>query len=227
MNTLVSVCRSKAIGMHSGVTYGKGLSMLDQVLGTAKLVEDNTAFSGVQKEEVVAAALLHKSFEAKRINGGRAMTTRDIVILAGTTVASIVQELSTEPEDKSKSKAEQWAEKAAWAKTLSPAAQEILQAEKIMNFETTRDRLRDMAVARQMGAENGEDKDGPKSKPAWHKEYIETRSLMVEALHDNNVALYAIARHVRAEALKNVETLEKQNKQMLLKQAALARQATR
>lgn len=209
--------------LHEGVTYGYGLSMTDQVLGTAGLVEKHSFLKGEDRENAIAAALLHKCFDKKRVYGGQIMRSTDVEKLAGPKVLAIVKELATEPEDKSKSKAEQWDEKAAWAKTLSPAAQEILVAEKIMNFNTTRDRMK-TEVMKRVGAVKGiapapKLSNDPKARPAWHREYIETRTKMVEALRENNIRLYIAARRARAEAMIKLMTVEKQDRQIAARMA--------
>lgn len=216
MSDLIKTCQRKAEELHAGVTYGDGLSMLDQVLGTKKLVEEFSRLQGQDKEVAMAAALLHKCFETKRINAGKALSTKEVESIAGPQVLSIITELQSEPENKSLSKKDQWAEKAEWAKTLSPAAQEIVLAEKIMNFETTRDRMNAVrmanvpAVRGATGVKNPMISDDPKSKPAWHKEYMETRMLVVDALQEVNPRMYVRARKAHGEAMIQILTIEQQ-----------------
>lgn len=181
----LSKCHRKAAELHKGVVYGAGANMFDQVTRTAALLHTTSSLAGRERTDAICAALLHKCFEEKRIaEGQKPMTHEEVVALAGPEVAAIIAELRREPEDKNKSKMDQWKEKAAWAQTLSPAAREILLAEKIVNFETSR--------------------DNPNTSKAlsWHIDYFNTRMLMVEAIKDTNPALYKEAVAVKDAALK-------------------------
>lgn len=180
-----------ATRLHEGVIYGGGMVMLDQVKGTTKLVKEHSTLKGEEKDIVVCASLLHKCFETKRIAEGVApLTAEQIEQIAGSKVLSVIQELMTEPEDENKTKTEQWKEKAEWAKTLSPHAQEILLAEKIMNFQTSRDR------------------PNPKKPLSWHQEYFQTRMIMVDALKDVNPELYKIAVQTKEEGLRKIIAMQ-------------------
>ncbi|MBR4927276.1 MAG: hypothetical protein IKY98_03005 [Alphaproteobacteria bacterium] len=191
MSELENKCLYYATRLHEGVVYGGGMVMLDQVKGTTDLVKKHSALTGEEKEIAVCAALLHKCFEKKRIAEGVSPLTMDQVKqIAGAKVLSVIQELASEPEDESKTKVEQWKEKAEWAKTLSPQAQEILLAEKIMNFETSRD------------------KPNPKKPLAWHQEYFQTRMIMVDAVKDVNPQLYNIAVKTKNEGLNKILALQ-------------------
>ena len=191
MTPLEKKCLYYAEKLHSEVVYGGGLVMLDQVKGTTELVAKNSALAPEDKEVAVCAALLHKSWETKRIaEGVTPLTNADVAHIAGTKVAAVVAELATEPESEDKSKEDQWKEKAEWAKTLSPAAQEILLAEKIMNFRVSRD------------------KPNMKKPLAWHAEYFKTRMLMVDALRDVNPALYREAVQTQTEGLDKINALQ-------------------
>ena len=188
MTELENKCLFYATRLHEGVVYGGGLNMLAQVEGTTQLIRDHSNLTGEEKEVAICAALLHKCFEPKRIaEGQKPLTQQEIIDLAGEKVAAVIDELRSEPEDENKSKTEQWQEKAAWAKTLSPAAREILLAEKIMNFRTSR--------------------DNPNMKKAlsWHIEYFKTRMLMVEAIKDTNPTLYKEAVAVKDAGLKKLK----------------------
>ena len=206
MSELIKKCEEQARKMHEGVTYGGNLSMMDQVSRTASLIDRYSNLEGEDREVAVAAAWLHKCFEAKRINGGKAMTQAEVQSLAGPKVAAVVMELTGEPEDKSKSKKDQWAEKASWAQKLSPAAREILLAEKVINFETTRSRMNRTYEEMLQGAAATKD-DDPKSKPEWHKEYLETRLQMVEAIKDTNSRLACTANRAYYEAQTAVHNI--------------------
>lgn len=192
MTQLENKCLYYADRLHNGVVYGGGMVMLDQIKGTTNFVKKYSNLMGDEKETAVCAALLHKCFEKKRIaDSVSPLTMEDVKQIAGEKVLSIIQELATEPEDKNKTKLAQWEEKAQWAKGLSPQAQEILLAEKIMNFETSRD------------------KPNPSKPLAWHKEYFQTRMVMVDALKDVNPTLYNIALKTKNEGLAKIVTLQK------------------
>ena len=200
MTPLEQKCLHYAEKLHSNVVYGGGLVMLDQVKGTTELVAEKSALAPADKEVAVCAALLHKSWETKRITEGVApLTNQDVAHIAGTKVAEVVAELASEPEPEGVTKQEEWNIKTEWAKTLSPAAQEILLAEKIMNFRVSRD------------------KPNMKKPLAWHAEYFKTRMLMVEALKDVNPALYKEAVQTQQEGLEKINQL----------QAAIAKQQTK
>lgn len=191
MTELENKCLYHATRLHEGVVYGGGMVMLDQVKGTTALVKKHSALTGEDKEIAVCAALLHKCFEKKRIaDGVSPLSMEQVSQIAGPKVLAVIQELATEPEDENKTKVEQWKEKAQWAKTLSPQAQEILLAEKIMNFETSRD------------------KPNPKKPLAWHQEYFQTRMIMVDALKDVNPQLYNIAAKTKDEGLTKIMAMQ-------------------
>lgn len=176
-------CLHCAEVLHNGVTYGDGLSMLEQITHTANLVYGNTILTGEEAKTVYCAALLHKCFEPKRIVKWQLPLSEETVRrIAGDKVLAVVNELRGEPEDENKSKHDQWVEKAKWAKGLSHAAREILLAEKVINFRTSRD------------------KPNPQKPLAWHLEYLETRMLMVEAIKDTNFALSQKAHQAKEEA---------------------------
>ncbi len=192
MKQLENKCLYIAEKLHGGVVYGGGMVMLDQIKGTTNLVKKHSNLKGKEKEIAVLAALLHKCFEKKRIAEGVAPLTMDEVKkIAGNQVLSVIQELASEPEDKNKTKLGQWEEKAQWAKGLSHQAQEILLAEKIMNFETSRD------------------KPNPNKPLAWHQEYFQTRMKMVDALKDVNPELYNIAVQTKNQGLAKIAMLQK------------------
>lgn len=190
MSILSEKCQYYANKLHAGVSYGSGMDMAEQVKGTASLVSIYSTLSGYWKEVVVSAAYLHKCFDAKRIKEGVSpLTMEQVEKIGGPDVRKIVEELSTEPETKGLSKTEQWLEKAAWAKTLSQGAQEILLAEKVLNFQISRD------------------KPNPKKSLSWHKEYFETRMLMVNEIAGANRELSYIAGVIHKEAMMKINAL--------------------
>ena len=217
MTDMKSKCVAKAVELHDGVKYGRDQTMLDQVMRVATLIEERSKLTGEDKENAIAAALLHKCFEAKRIKSGVPMTEEEILAVSNPRVLSIIQELSTEPEDKSKSKVAQWEEKSGWARKLSTAAQEILLAEKVVNFETDA-RWAAAVVRSRVAAENGDKPDpyqpepGSKDSLEWHREYIQTRTIMVDTLADVSPRLFVAARKARAEAVIKMNAIEDQNK---------------
>ena len=167
--------------LHGPVTYGADLSMLDQVLRTAEL----TANAHPPCPDITIAALLHKCMEAKRIDPSvQPYTTDQLRQEFNANITSIVLEVASEPpESKDKSKIKIWQDKALWASQLSPEAQQILLAEKIANFETSRD------------------KPNPKKPLSWHEEYMHTRMLLVEACKPASDVLYNQAQKTSNEAL--------------------------
>lgn len=192
MTELENKCLHHATRLHEGVTYGGGMVMLDQIKGTTSLIKEHSVLKGDEKDILICASLLHKCFETKRIaEGVSPLTTEQIEQIAGPRVLSIIQELMTGPEDENKTKIEQWKEKSEWAKTLSHQAQEILLAEKIMNFQTSRD------------------KPNPKKPLSWHQEYFQTRMIMVDALKDVNPELYKIAVRTKNEGLQKIIAMQK------------------
>lgn len=151
--------------LHGGVVFGGGLVMTDQIERTAQIVSENKDLDPVSISVATIATYLHKSFEPKRIRPDRnPLTNEEIKAHFGPYIAYIVNALSTEPEDESKNKHDQWVEKAQWSTKLPIEAQLILLAEKKVNYEVSRDR------------------PNMKKTLDWHKEYYETRSLMVDAL---------------------------------------------
>lgn len=192
MKQLENKCLHIAEKLHGGVVYGGGMVMLDQIKGTTNFIKKHSNLKGEEREVAVLAALLHKCFEKKRIaEGVFPLTMDEVKKIAGDKVLSVIQELASEPEDKNKTKLEQWEEKAQWAKGLSHQAQEILLAEKIMNFETSRD------------------KPNPNKPLAWHQEYFQTRMKMVDALKDVNPELYNIAVQTKNQGLAKIALLQK------------------
>ena len=103
-------------------------------------------------------------------------------------VAGIVSELLSEPEeDKTQTKEQQWQEKTKWAMGLSKEAQAILLAEKLQNFEISRD------------------KPNMKKPLQWHMEYYKTRMIMVDALQKACPALHNECVNVADEGMKSLQ----------------------
>lgn len=196
MTPLENKCLYLAEKLHDGVVYGGGLVMLDQIKGTHALLERNSMLDGVEKENALCAALLHKCWESKRIAPEQTPLTMDEVEkYTNPAVRQIVEELASEPEeDKNQTKTQQWQVKAKWAKQLSPAAREILLAEKIQNFEVSRD------------------KPNPAKPLAWHQEYFQTRMLMVEAIKTTNDLLYRQALQTKNEGMAVIQVLMAEKK---------------
>ncbi len=172
----VIIAQCMAQGLHYGKTYGAG-DMFDQVNGVARLVKDN--YDGADKEDIVIAALLHKSMEKNRLaDDVKPLTVEEIEQIFGTGVASIINELSSEPTTpKGTSKDVENKLIAEWAKGLSAAARLILLAEKVENFKTSAE------------------KPNIKKPPEWHVAYIDTRMQVVETLGPVNQKLYNLALH--------------------------------
>lgn len=233
LKPMLNKCYYQAKCLHEGVTYGGGLVMLDQVIRTAKILAGHLEGSSDEKKDAVCAALLHKCYEPKRIaEGVQPLTIDQVAKLAGENVAKVIAELATEPAEKDsmpkarqfmakeeniekylkeapdslkqyykqsfqaeqtntedeqkKSKVEEWTEKSEWAKTLSPMAQQLLLAEKIVNYEVSRDR------------------PNMKKPLSWHKEYFETRQIMVDAIKQASPMLYQIACKTKNEGMKRI-----------------------
>ncbi len=135
------------------------------------------------------------------VNGQSPYKYEDIQEIFGTKTAMIVNELASEPSDKkidprfNRSELEvavgqwrarnpefldddltnkefEWMALADWAKGLSTEAQIILLAEKLQNFEVSRD------------------KPNMKKPLEWHKEYYETRMIMCDSIREVSPQLY-------------------------------------
>lgn len=186
--------------LHDGVKYGGGLVMSDQVQGTVDKI--TSLYEGENKDAVIMAAYLHKCRETKRINPGqKPYALSDVKKNFGPKVAEVVSELSSEPTgDELKArmaafrqenpnidlsdKEVEWTVLADWAKGLSKEAQAILLAEKLQNFEVSRD-------------------NPNMEKPiSWHREYYNTRTIMVEAIKDVSPALYNECVKVKGQGME-------------------------
>ncbi len=197
MSDKIEYAKILASRLHKDVVYGGGLNMLNQVQRTAELVSKSGA-----DEATVIAAWLHKCQEAKRISPEAAPLELDFVRKHfGDKVAQIVKEVSSEPEEKEgQTKKEQWEEKSEWAKGLSKEAQTILLAEKVCNFEVSRD------------------KPNPKKPLPWHLEYFDTRMIMVNQIGKANPYLKELAVKTKEEGIQAIQAklalqkaLDKQN----------------
>lgn len=179
--------------LHGNVKFGKSSTMIEQLRKTREILAENTELMGEDRDILLAAAWLNKCHEAKRIdteNGKTPWVLADVEKHFGAKVAKVVGELMTEPDEPEHlTKMQQWAIKADWAQTLSVEAQQILLAEKIINYMQTRD------------------DPTPKWSVARHKEYLDSRDLMVEAIKGASSKLYQLSRKVKAEALVSLENL--------------------
>ncbi len=193
MEQIENKARYVAEDLHGKVKFGKSSTMIEQLRKTRELLAENTELVGEERDILLAASWLNKCHEPKRIdteNGKTPWTISDVEKHFGSKIAVVVGELMTEPEEPEHlTKMQQWAIKADWAKSLSIASQQILLAEKIINYMQTRD------------------DPTPKWSVARHKEYLDSRDLMVEAIKDASPKLYQLSRDVKAEALVSLEKL--------------------
>ena len=167
---------------HSGVEYGGGLVMTNQLNGTANAIDAH--YTSEDKTEVLITALLSKAWESKRHNektkanpnarNSYEALTEDF----GQKIADNIKAMSTEPDTKD------WHEMAEWAKKQNPQVQAVLLAEKLQNFIVSRD------------------KPNPKKEPAWHINYYNTRMIMVDALKDVCPALHKECVMVAAQGIE-------------------------
>lgn len=184
MSILSEKCRYYAQKLHAGVVYENGSDTAEQVKGIASLVSIYSRLFGYKKEVVISAAYLSKCLAAKRIKDGVSpLTIAQVEKIGGPDICRIVTELSTEPETTGLSETEKWQEKAAWAKSLSQDAQEILLAEHALNFQIAHDRP-----------------DSQKTLQS-QKEYFETRMLVVNEIASANQGLSHLATVMSREAL--------------------------
>ena len=166
----LSLAIRKSYEWHSGVVYGGGMVMTDQLNGTASAIDKH--YKGKDKTEVLVTALLSKAWEEKRHNEKTKSNPKagnsyeDLLKNFGLTVAENIRAMSSEPDLKD------WHAMADWAKKQNPQVQVVLLAEKLQNFIVSRD------------------KPNPKKEPAWHINYYNTRMIMVEALREACPALY-------------------------------------
>ena len=127
----IALAESIAKFWHKGVSYGgKKCTSLDdesgmfaQVKGTAEKV--STFYQGEDKQEIILAAYLYKALEVEKLNEealkARGKATKGDVLRAiahnfSPKVASIVEELSGDPEKKEgQTKEQEWQEKTKWA----------------------------------------------------------------------------------------------------------------
>ncbi len=185
--------------LHGKVKFGKSSTMIEQLRRTRELLAENTELKGDERDILLAASWLNKCHEAKRIdteNGKTPWTIEDVEKHFGQKVAKVVGELMTEPDEPEHlTKMQQWTIKAEWAQTLSQPSQQILLAEKIINYMQTRD------------------DPTPKWSVARHKEYLDSRDLMVEAIKSASPRLYQLSRDVKKEALVSLEKLAQRQAQ--------------
>ena len=199
--TMISKAQEVMHQHHDGVKYGGGLVMSDQVQGTVDKID--AFYNGENKEDILTAAYLHKCLEKKRVNPELLIpyTLTDVEKNFGPKVAAIVSEISSEPhgdalkaqiasfkesnpETDLTDKQIEWTILSDWAKGLSKETQVILLAEKLQNYEVSL-------------------KNPNSEKPvSWHREYYETRQIMVEAIKDASPALYKQCRDVKEIAME-------------------------
>lgn len=176
--------------LHGNVKFGKSSTMIAQLQKTAELLRKNTELSGEDRNILLAAAYLNKCHELKRIdaeNGQKPMSLAEVEKMFGVKVAEVVGELMTEPDEPEHlTKMQQWGIKAEWAAGLSVQAQQILLAEKIINYQQTRD------------------DPTPKWSVERHKEYLASRQLMVDAVKGASPKLYALACQTKDEAMETL-----------------------
>ena len=198
MTPLVNKALTVAIDLHGTVKFGKSSTMIEQLKKTVDILDNHSELSGEERDVLLAAALLNKCHEPKRIdteNGKKPWSKEEVKVHFGEKVGSIVAELMTEPDEPEHlSKMEQWAIKADWAKGLSVQAQQILLAEKIINYQQTRD------------------DPTPKWSVERHAEYLNSRQLMVDAIKEASPKLYALAFETRAQAFVSLESLAEKQK---------------
>ena len=178
----LSLAIQRSYEWHSGVEYGGGLVMTNQLNGTANAIDIH--YKGEDKTEVLITALLSKAWEIKRHNE----TTKnnpnarnsyaDLVEDFGKNIADNVKAISTEPDTKD------WGEMAAWAEKQNSQVQAVLLAEKLQNFIVSRDN------------------PNPKKEPVWHINYYKTRMIMIEALREACPALYVECVKVSEQGIK-------------------------
>ena len=198
MTPLVNKALKVATDLHGNVKFGKSSTMIKQLQKTYDMLDEYSELTGEEKEILLASSLLNKCHEAKRIdteNGKQPWTVKDVETHFGSKVAKVVGELMTEPDEPEHlTKMQQWAIKADWAKGLSLAAQQILLAEKIINYQQTRD------------------DPTPKWSVERHKEYMNSRQLLVDAVKEASPKLYGLALETRAQAFVSLDKLAERQK---------------
>ncbi len=204
----IELAKKRAHTWHDGVVYGGGMVMTEQLLGTADKIAQY--YEGADKDDVLLAAYLYKAQETKRLNDATNKNPKAarnaigaIAMDFSPRIAHIVMELSTEPtgdaledlktnvkkmDDRLTDKEAEWLSLSLWAKELSPQAQAVLLAEKLQNFEVSRD------------------KPNEKKPPVWHIEYYKTRMVMVEVIKDASPALANACVRVAEEGIKKQQT---------------------
>lgn len=177
----LSLAIQRSYEWHSGVEYGGGLVMTNQLNGTANAIDKH--YKGQDKSEVLMTALLSKAWETKRHNEAtknnpNARNSYEALVEDfGQKVADNIKAMSTEPDTKD------WHEMAEWAQQQNPQVQAVLLAEKLQNFIVSRD------------------KPNPKKEPAWHINYYNTRMIVVDALKDVCPELHAECVKVAAQGI--------------------------
>ena len=174
--------------LHKGVAYGQ-TDMLDHVLRVA-----DTVYMATEGDlRLTKAALVHKSFEAKRISSGKPCDLEQIEDLVGEGAALAAFELQNYDDRTDKATR---AEKIGGAKHLSREAKIILMAEKIVNFRTSID------------------SPNPQKPFDWHVNYFQSRIDVARAASNAHPQLAALLEKTYVEG---VESLTKRVERHLAK----------
>ncbi|MGL6076738.1 MAG: hypothetical protein ACRC8S_21500 [Fimbriiglobus sp.] len=182
--------------LHSGVPYRGDQTMYNQVLATAVTAME------IGDEPLAALMLLHKSQEKSKVSPGMAtLSDADIEKLTapyGSVVIDALRALRTEPDDKAmkaagKNETEVWKAMADWAVSLPPLAQKVLLIEKAVNFNGSAQRLALFADMPELINVQKNGKPDKTSQPDWHRDYVSTRMIQVEAIAAASPDLYEAA----------------------------------
>ena len=199
-----------ATNWHSGVVYGGGMKMLEQVLGTyAHLLEN---YKGADVQDVLMTALLSKAWEHKR----RTLSVNIESIspeLRTDAHMAVVEDVSNQKYSKAERDAlmEKICDTNAEATTNPDNLEKVFGKHIVDNVRAmaTEPDLKDWhAMASWASQQNSQvkavllaeklqnfvvsrDKPNPKKEPAWHINYYNTRMIMVEAVKEASPELYA------------------------------------
>lgn len=165
-----------AVRLHAGVKYGQS-DMLDHVLRVA----DTVCMATDGDLRLTKAALVHKAFEGKRINSGKAMTLDDVEDLVGEGPALAAFELQNYDDKTDKSTR---TEKVEGAKHLGRDAKVILMAEKIVNFRTSID------------------SPNPDKPFDWHVNYFQSRIDIARAAKNAHAGLAGLLEKTYDEGME-------------------------
>lgn len=113
--------RELANELHSGTSYGDGLTMFNQVALTAYLVYTVTEDIGLTK-----AAFLHKAWEPSKVKGKTAILSEQLAeIVSSERGAAVISQLAQESSGE---------DKRPWIETFSDDTKIVFLAEKTANF---------------------------------------------------------------------------------------------